>query len=323
MLKLPLTIDWTLIFFPFILFHSFFTSKPTMKTSIFNYSLLWSGAAAAAVLQPRQFGSMKVEKPAKIVSVKPRYRETAKRDQIRFGPLTLPAAKVSAPKEAGHSHGASGAKPFNPLSILSGGFAMDPDGFAFGRQLEGGFCTDCTILAGKVDVVFENGTRADVANGVYLHHVISSITGKQPQVWASMCPKGATIALPAGLEKLIPAGLDLSKIDLSKILGARGGGAGFIGGAVDEFTDLFTSKDGKIDSGYYVPKNIKTTMSGEIINYLKEPQDVYIQFDIEYVPGRASKEAIKAALSVEGRTTVHVAPIMLSHFRLRHARSRF
>jgi hypothetical protein len=143
-----------------------------MKASILSSSLLWSGAISA-VLQPRQFGNLKIEKVAKIVHAKPRYRETAQRDQIRFGPLTLPAAKVSKPMGPGHPEHSHGGGAINPLSILSGGFAMDPDGFAFGRQLEGGFCTDCTILAGKVDVVFENGTRADISDGVYLHHVVS------------------------------------------------------------------------------------------------------------------------------------------------------
>jgi hypothetical protein len=41
-------------------------------------------------------------------------------------------------------------------------------------------------------------------------------------------------------------------------------------------------------------------MSGEIINYLKEPQQVYIQFDLEFVPGRVGHEAVKSAISVEG-----------------------
>jgi hypothetical protein len=166
----------------------------------------------------------------------------------------------------------------------------------------GGFCSNCTILAAKADVVFENGTRADIASGVYLHHVVSSLAGKTQPQWISMCPAGDLISPPAGLDlsKLIPGGLDLGKLDLSKLRG----GAGFVGGAVDEFTDLYTTRDGKFDSGYYIPPGVKASMSGEIINYLKEPQNVYIQFDLEFVRGRVGHEAVKAALSVEGDCAV-------------------
>ena len=159
-------------------------------------------------------------------------------------------------------------------------------------------CSNCTVLAAKADVVFENGTRADVANGVYLHHVISSLAGKTQPQWVSTCPMGAAASPPAGMDlsKLIPGGLDLSKLDISKLRG----GAGFVGGAVDEFTDLYTTPDGKFDSGYYVPPGVRASMSGEIINYLKEEQKVYIQFDLEFVPGHVGQEAVKAALSVEG-----------------------
>jgi hypothetical protein len=183
-------------------------------------------------------------------------------------------------------------------SILSGSFAMDPDGFAFGKQLDGGFCTNCTVLAAKADVVFENGTRADIANGVYLHHVISSLAGKKQPQWVSFCPAGSSASSPPGrdLGKLIPGGLDVNNLDLSKLRG----GAGFVGGAVDEFTDYYTTRDGKFDSGYYIPPGVRASMSGEIINYLKEPQQVYVQFDLEFVPGHVGQEAIKSSISVEG-----------------------
>jgi hypothetical protein len=173
---------------------------------------------------------------------------------------------------------------------------MDPDGFAFAKQLEGGFCTDCTLLGAKVDIVFENGTRADIANGVYLHHVISTLMGKSQEPWVSFCPVGGLPSVGGfDLGKLLPPGLDIGKLALG-----RAGGAGFVGGAVDEFIDYYTTRDGKFNSGYYIPPGVKASMSGEIINYLKEAQDVYVQFDTEFVPGRVGEEAVKAALNVEG-----------------------
>jgi hypothetical protein len=236
---------------------------------------------------------------------------------------------VGEKKPGAHSHG--GPSLGELASITNGGFAMDPDGFAFGKQLDG-LPTDVTVLAGKADVVFENGTRADIADGVYLHHVISMLGGKSQGMWVSFCPAGALPSLPGmDLSKLIPSGLDIGKLlgggaggfDIGKLLGGGAGGldigkllggfdlsklmdvknlagAGFVGGAVDEFTDFYTTQDGKMNSGYYIPQNIKAQMSGEIINYRKEPQQVYIQFDLEYVPGHVGGEAVKTALSVEG-----------------------
>jgi len=43
--------------------------------------------------------------------------------------------------------------------------AMDPNGFPFSRSMDGGrLCSDCNVLEAKIDIVFANGTRADIAN---------------------------------------------------------------------------------------------------------------------------------------------------------------
>jgi hypothetical protein len=178
------------------------------------------------------------------------------------------------------------------------GIAMDPNGFPFTRTMDGGFCTDCTVLAAKVDIVFENGTRADIANGVYLHHLVAMTTGKTQPSWVSMCPGNSSRpTLSSGLGGLA-GGLKLDSLP---------GGAGFVGGAVDEFTDYFTTPDGKINSGYYIPVNSKAMMSGEVINYLKESQTVYIRLDLEWVPGKQGTDAIKTPLNVEGCDFTHQA----------------
>lgn len=49
---------------------------------------------------------------------------------------------------------------------------MDPNGFPFARALDGGYCTDCTVLAAKMDVVLEDGNRADIADGVCTVHTL-------------------------------------------------------------------------------------------------------------------------------------------------------
>jgi hypothetical protein len=163
---------------------------------------------------------------------------------------------------------------------------MDPAGFPFARKLEPNkLCSDCTVLAGKLDIVFANGSRADIQDGVYLHHVVSMMSDKAMMPWISMCPgKAANFAIP---------GLDLNSFRP---------GASFIGGAVDEFTDWYTTPDGKGNSGYYIPKDTTVFLSGEIINYLKSEQEVYLRFDLEYLPGRVGTEVQKGALNVEGQS---------------------
>jgi hypothetical protein len=53
------------------------------------------------------------------------------------------------------------------------GGTMDPDGQIISLTIKDGICQDCTVLAGKSNIVFENGTRAQVQNGVYMHHLFS------------------------------------------------------------------------------------------------------------------------------------------------------
>ena len=104
--------------------------------------------------------------------------------------------------------------PGNPLSVLLGQKPMDPNGFSQMRVLsDGALCTNCTVLAGKMDIIFENGTRADISGGVYLHHVITIDLNKKNIAWVSGCGGGAAAPKASG--------------------GGAGGGLNtFIGGAV-------------------------------------------------------------------------------------------
>jgi hypothetical protein len=71
----------------------------------------------------------------------------------------------------GHSHG-GGDMPAQPKSgqelgaLLSAQKPMDPNGFMTTKRVAGGFCSNCTVIAGKSTVVFENGDKADISKGV-------------------------------------------------------------------------------------------------------------------------------------------------------------
>jgi hypothetical protein len=173
------------------------------------------------------------------------------------------------------------------------GLAMDPNGTPFSMMANSGYCTDCTVLAAQVDIVFGNGTRADIVNGVYLHHLVAGMmgntTGKVSGSWVNMCPPKEGASQSSGLGGL-----------LSSLASSSSSGGGFVGGAVDEFIDYFTSSDGKINSGYFIPANTRIFLSGEAINYLPVPQTAYVRLDIEWVPGKQGADAIKTPLNVEG-----------------------
>jgi len=167
----------------------------------------------------------------------------------------------------------------------------------------GGYCTDCTVLAAQIDIVFENGTRADIANGFYLHHMTSvttsNSTGKDSSSWVDFYPKSNKAGSQPGLISL------LGSLDLGGLAGG-----GFVGGAVDEFVDYFTTIDGKVNSGYFIAANSRAFVSYEVINYLREPQTFYIRLDLEWLPGKQGVEGIKTPLSVEG----NVCPSIVGAF---------
>lgn len=44
----------------------------------------------------------------------------------------------------------------------------------------------------------------------------------------------------------------------------------------------------------------KFAMMGEVINYRPEPQDIYVQFDLEWVDGKVGANIEKQTLSATG-----------------------
>ncbi|KAF2403692.1 hypothetical protein EJ06DRAFT_288207 [Trichodelitschia bisporula] len=187
------------------------------------------------------------------------------------------------------------------------GLAMDPNGTPFSRTLDGGVCTDCTVLAAAIDIVFANGSRADIANGVYLHHLVAQTmgnsTGKGKGSWVDACPRAGITTSAGGVQAPSALAGLLGGVDL----GSVASGGAFVGGAVDAFVDWFTAPDGSVRSGYFIPAGSWGFMSGEVINYLREEQTVYVQLDIEWVKGKYGRDAIKSPLNVEGCDFTHSA----------------
>lgn len=68
-------------------------------------------------------------------------------------------------------------------------------------------------------------------------------------------------------------------------------GAGFIGQGEDNGDQaiMFTSADGKYNSGFHVRTADRFMLWADLVNYNNATKDIYITFDIEYVDGIVGK----------------------------------
>jgi hypothetical protein len=162
---------------------------------------------------------------------------------------------------------------------------MDGGGSIFMRSLKDGFCTNCTILAIKTDVLNEDGSRMDISNGVYLHHAVSMNLGwRQMTNWLAPCPELGPMMKSAG----VPAHFQTPATMFGNT-------------AVDEFQQWFGSpKEYSAQGGMYVNPLDFILLQAEMINYTQNQKQVYINFDYEYVPGRMGKETTFTIASTLG-----------------------
>jgi len=124
----------------------------------------------------------------------------------------------------------------------------------------------CTILAGRVGVVFADGKEANPSTGIYIHHILTSDSTKKQKPWLSNCGNSNTPAL--------------------NIAGLLGGTA-FVGTGEDsaERGTVYTSEDGTRNSGYHVGAQDTFTGWAQLVNYNKEAKKIYVFYDLEWIPG--------------------------------------
>lgn len=156
---------------------------------------------------------------------------------------------------------------------------MDPNGFLISKMITEGVCTDCTVLAGKIDITYEDGSPAGIDNGVYLHHVLIMDPWKEPGDFAPWCPGNLST---------------MTKQQLNHPVKSI-----FLSGGVEHFTVWYTTPDAKFDSGYYVHQG-PFAMTGEIVNYKNTPQKIFVTLDYEWVPGKVGADALSTLLTVTG-----------------------
>ncbi|TLD35783.1 uncharacterized protein E2P81_ATG02086 [Venturia nashicola] len=121
---------------------------------------------------------------------------------------------------------------------------------------------DITVLKSNVSVVYADGSPADVSNGIYQHHSYLTAATKQLPKWSTCGVAPKMIA-----EYYSPGSL-------------------FVGGAEDKFGGYFTTPTGDLNSGYYIGKEDKLILNGDVVNYTPNDKVVYSVNEIEYIPGK-------------------------------------
>jgi hypothetical protein len=140
---------------------------------------------------------------------------------------------------------------------------MDPAGTSWG-YLADGIPRDITILKTNTTVVYADGSKADISNGLYDHHTFMTNIDKPVPSWYNC---GGNKKSP--FDSMTPGSL-------------------FIGGSEDKYGGYFSTPDGSVNSGYYVGQNDKLLMNGDVINYTNETKIVYTLNEIEYIPGKVA-----------------------------------
>lgn len=141
-----------------------------------------------------------------------------------------------------------------------------------------GLCSDCTVLAGKTSVRFEDGKEAGPASGIYVHHLVNYDISKPANLPVSKCASGkANDSSPFGSEFLAQGDDSLGS------------------------TVKFTSSDGSANTGYYIGTSDHIMSQVDLVNYSETSQKIYITYDIEYVPGKEGmRDSAATLMSVTG-----------------------
>lgn len=174
---------------------------------------------------------------------------------------------------SGHSHSGSGFEG-----------NMDPDGHRIGGPVQDGICKECTVLKARAEITDITGKAMSIGSGLYLHHIVVAATQSKnvSRVFGACAnppPQASSTSQP-----------DRGSGGQGRIVFAQG---------VENFTTLYTTKDGQFNSGYHTGKG-PYVLVAEVINYKDAELPVYISVDYEYVPGIIGQDANMAILNVNG-----------------------
>lgn len=189
-------------------------------------------------------------KPVKYEYVKPEIDPMARKTVMRYGPFTLMGQKYNRTRMP---------------------FVMDPKSDVILRTLKG-LPDNAAILSGRLDTVFEDGSKADISKGVYIHHLLVADMGKTTAPFA-FCPNGHN-------QK------DVFSWGTSHLLEAVG--AGLIQSGNDQVgtPNVYAATGGKIKSAFLTGWDDSFALEAEIVNYNQENTTIYFTMETEFLPDK-------------------------------------
>jgi len=206
----------------------------------------------------------------KIEELKSQFSPSLKRVRVTYGQFHLAAFNDTKKSMAGmsgstYAAAAGGHDSMPGMNMGAGaGGAMDMGGM----ENEGGMldasnhnapapCQDCTLKYAKTQLVYPDGSVANINTGAWLHHLTLSLRG--PTRSDLRCP-GGTKRIPVGMERILAFHNDRNET--------------FYGlNALDE-------------RGLYVGKDDVFDLELMLKNELNVPKDVQYQIEWEFAEGR-------------------------------------
>jgi hypothetical protein len=164
------------------------------------------------------------------------------------------------------------------------GTTLSHDGQSFVHLVDSkSLCGTCTLLNSLGGLEFENGTQADPAHGVFIHHLSG----------ADISRSGVWTVLPCDYDRW-----NFTEQPLSSeipFVTFTGYGEDQRGAPI-----LYTSLDGAFDSGFHIFPNSKLLFQSELVNYHDEPKQLYTTIEYEYIEGIHGKPAVPNLIPVTG-----------------------
>ena len=161
--------------------------------------------------------------------------------------------------------------------------AMDPGGTSFTNKITS-FPRDITLLDATVKLVYEDGSPASVANGIYNHHIAFQDTAKKPPAMAACPGKPAKLSVPISV---------------------------FVASGEDGNSYNYAPRLPDFNSGYYIGPKDGIAVMAEIINYSNKTRKIFANVKYNYVPGKPKYDVSSVTLSVtqcEANANVGIKP---------------
>ena len=243
--------------------------------------------------------------PVVLKKLQPEYDPKATRAIYMYGPFKLPPSNVSFALQKLIPQANDPQATHAKTGFGSSGIKLDPNSDTPGGAIEPP-CKDCTVYKAMANFAYKDGKQADVANGVYTHHIIlADLSGKMQlgmPVNPPKCANGAVISpIPpmggmgpkasggattpaakpaAGGMAAMSHGHSRRQIGMSVFVG----GGGSMGSG-----NPFSARPGSpVKSGYWIGKGGRMQLTSEIVNYDPVEKELYLTIDMEWTPGKAS-----------------------------------